>query len=414
MGDMPVRERLEICGAVDETVVAVVDLPDGPPRGHALIAHCFTCSKDTIAAARLARALVDAQIAVTRVDFSGLGDSAGDFADTTFSTNIEDLVLAADALRERGMAPTLLIGHSLGGAAALAAAEFVPEVRAVATIAAPDEVAAVQRHLADGLEAIARDGEAVVTLAGRPMCVRQSFVDDLAEHSLAERLDTLGRPVLFLHSPDDAQVGFDHAERLYAVAHQPKSLIALDGADHLLTTPGAAQRAGELIACWAQPYLDQAASASAQPAATLPAGVVAVRPNGRGTYGQDAAGGGHRWLIDEPSSVPGAADSGPNPYDLLLSALGACTAMTMRMYADRKGIALDDVEVVLSQERMHARDCADCEGDDGHVTRVERTVAIAGEMTDEQRAGLVRIADKCPVHRTLEGPITIVTTEVDR
>lgn len=408
--ELPIlRERIEIPGSADTPLVALIDRPDGPVRGHALLAHCFTCSKDTIAAARVARALAAAQIVVTRVDFTGLGESAGDFADTTFSSNIEDLVLTADALRERGMAPDLLVGHSLGGAAVLAAAEFIPEVRAVATIAAPEEPIAVERHLADGLEQMAREGEAVVMLAGRPMRIRQSFVDDLAEHSLADRVAALGVPLLLMHSPDDEQLGFDVAERLYAHARQPKSLIALDGADHLLTADGAAERAGRLIALWADQYLP----AAAEPASPLPAGAVSVRPNGLGAFGQDIAAGRHRWLADEPTTVRGALDTGPNPYDMLLAALGACTSMTMRMYADHKGFEVDDLQVVLSQRRMHADDCAECETAGGHLTRIERSISISGDLTPEQRAGLMRIADKCPVHRTLNEPITIVTYDAD-
>ncbi|WP_024795974.1 bifunctional alpha/beta hydrolase/OsmC family protein [Tomitella biformata] len=402
---MASRERITITGSTDARLAGIIDWPADPPRAIALLAHCFTCSKDTIAAARIAGGLATAGIAVLRIDFTGLGESEGEFADTTFSSNIEDLVLAADYLRERGHAPSLLIGHSLGGAAVLAAAEFIPELRAVATIAAPAELAPVRELFGAQAEVMAREGEAVVTLAGRPILVRQSFVEDLAEHSIAERVAELARPLLLLHAPEDNQVAFVDAERLYAAARQPKSLISLDGADHLLLRDGAATRVADLIAAWAEPYLDAGAVESLDP------GLVVVESNGRGKFGHTARAGQHSWLLDEPVNVPGAIDSGPNPYDLLLASLGGCTAMTMRMYADRKGLRLEDVSVSLRHKRIHARDCEDCESVDGHITRIDREITMTGDLTADERAALLRIADKCPVHRTLEAEITIHTAE---
>lgn len=411
------RERVALTGSAETELAGLLDWPAGPPRAFALFAHCFTCSKDTIAAARIARGLAAAGIAVLRIDFTGLGDSAGDFADTTFSTNIEDLVLAADFLRARGQAPALLIGHSLGGAAMLAAAEFIPEAVAVATIAAPAELSRARELFGAQAEAIARDGEATVMLAGRAMRVRQSFIDDLALHPIREHVARLGRPLLLLHAPEDGQVSFDDAEALYAEARQPKSLLALDGADHLLARAGAAARVAELISAWSAQYLPVAAVAEdpglavGPGVATVDPGLVIVESNGRGKFGHTARAGAHTWLLDEPVSVPGAIDSGPNPYDLLLASLGGCTAMTMRMYADRKGLALADVSISLRHQRIHARDCEDCESVDGHVTRIDRQITMTGDLDVEQRAALLRIADMCPVHRTLEAEIAIRTEE---
>ncbi len=403
---MTVSRRITLTGSTGDELVGMLDLPDGQVRAYAMFAHCFTCSKDTIAAARISRTLAEAGVAVLRLDFTGLGESGGDFAETSFSTNIEDLVLAADHLREHHQAPTLLVGHSFGGAAVIAAAEFVPEVRAVATVSAPSDVAEIARHLAPKAEQIAREGEAVVTLAGRPFPIRQQFIDDLTEHSIVDRVAGLGRALLLVHSPDDEQVGYGEARTLYEAAAEPKSLFSLEGADHLLTAPGAAERAGAMIGAWAQAYLPDPAPSG------LADGAVLVRPNGRGKFGQDVVTATHRLLADEPESVPGAVDSGPSPYDLLLAALGACTSMTMRMYADRKKWPLDDVEVLLSQKRMHARDCAECEQEDGQITRIERTIAISGDLDAEQRARLLEIADRCPVHRTLtDHPIVVVTEE---
>lgn len=251
----PTRERIFITGCDGQRLAGLLDLPAGEPRAFALLAHCFTCSKDTIAEARIARGLAAAGIGVLRVDFTGLGDSGGEFADTTFSSNIEDLVSAADYLRERGQAPGLLIGHSLGGAAVLAAAEFVPEARGVATINAPAGLAGVRELFRGQAAAIARDGEAVVMLAGRPMLVRRGFLEDLELHSIAEHASRLGRPLLVLHAPEDRQVPYAAAEALYAAAREPKTLSPLDGADHLLLRPGAAALVAERISEWSASFL---------------------------------------------------------------------------------------------------------------------------------------------------------------
>ncbi len=245
------RRRFRFTGALDASVAGILDVPDGPPRGTVLYAHCFTCSKDTIASARISRALVEAGFAAARIDFTGLGESGGDFRDTTFSTDLEDLVLAAEHLHGEGFAPDVLVGHSLGGATVLAAARCIPGVRAVATVAAPYSVAEVKRHLVDERERIERDGEADVPLAGRPMRITREFVRDLDRHDIAGSIAGLGMPVLLLHSPDDREVPFRDAQRLYAAACDPKRLVPLDGADHLLARRGAAVRAGGVIAEWA-------------------------------------------------------------------------------------------------------------------------------------------------------------------
>lgn len=257
---MPTRERFSFPGAVDAPVAGILDLPDGTPRGHALYAHCFTCTKDTIASARIARALVDAGIAVARIDFTGLGDSGGEFRDTSFSTNIENLVLAAEHLRSFDAAPDLLVGHSLGGAATLASAAYIPGVRAVATVAAPYTVTEVKRHFTAQREQIEREGEADVMLAGRPMCISRDFARDLDRHDIARSVAELGVPLLLVHAPGDREVPYADAEKLYAAAREPKKLIAIDGANHLLTRRGSATRAGEIIGAWAVQHLQEGAA----------------------------------------------------------------------------------------------------------------------------------------------------------
>lgn len=380
-------------------LAGLLETPVNPPIAYALFAHCFTCGKNVAAASRISRALVAQGIAVLRFDFTGLGNSDGDFANTDFSSNIDDLVAAADALGERG--PQLLIGHSLGGAAVLAAAHRIPSATAVATIGAPAEPGHVKHLFAGRLEDIARDGRAQVTLAGRPFTIAKSFVDDLAAQPTSERVRTLNRALLIMHAPLDELVAIDEARKIYQGAKHPKSFIALDGADHLLTRPRDAEYAARTIAAWASHYLP------ALPTGDLEHGHVRVETAGK--YTQSVTMGHHHLVADEPLSV-GGADLGGSPYDLLLASLGACTSMTLSMYAGRKQWPLEKVTVDLVHERIHAKDCETCEEKDGKVERITRTIRVRGPLDEEQRKRLLEIADKCPVHRTLEARPHVVTT----
>lgn len=404
-------EKLEFPGSQEALLAARLDLPDEPPRAYALFAHCFTCSKDVIAASRISRALTGFGIAVLRFDFTGLGQSDGDFSNTNFSSNIEDLVYAADYLRENYSAPSLLIGHSLGGAAVLAAAHSVPEVRAVATIAAPADPDHVAHLLRASTAEIQEHGEAEVTLAGRTFQIRRQFLDDIAAQPQAERIRTLDAALLVMHSPVDAIVDVDNARIIYEAARHPKSFIALDGADHLLTNPDDAIFAATMLATWASRFAFDPlpARAAAQKQADPTEGLVVVSENGDGSYGQDVRIGQHRLTADEPKPV--GKDTGPAPYDYLLAGLGACTSMTLRMYAERKKWPLDKVTVTLKHSRVHAKDCADCETTTGQVDRIQRVIRIEGDLDDSQRQRLLEIADKCPVHRTLHSEIIIDTEE---
>lgn len=399
--------RVEFPGSHGAPLAARLDLPEGAPRAHALFAHCFTCNKDVVAAARVARALTAHGIAVLRFDFTGLGGSGGDFGNTGFSSNVGDLVRAADHLREHHVAPTLLIGHSLGGAAVLAAAHLVPEVRAVATIAAPADPEHVLRLIEHGRAEIEEKGEADVTLAGRTFCIRKQFLDDITAQPQAERIAGLGAALLVMHSPTDDLVGVENARRIFDTARHPKSFIALDGADHLLTDRSDAEFAATILANWATRY-----ALDPTPASTLgEGGVVVVAENGDGPFGQTITAGRHALIADEPAPI--GQDSGPNPYDLVLAGLGACTSMTVRMYAERKGWPLEQVTVELRHSRVHAVDCAECETRSGRLDRVDRTIRFAGDLDDDRRRRLLEIADKCPVHRTLQSEVQIVTREAD-
>jgi uncharacterized OsmC-like protein/fermentation-respiration switch protein FrsA (DUF1100 family) len=406
-------ERFQFPGSGGHMLAAALDLPDGETRVVALFAHCFTCGKDVLAARRIAAALAAHGIATLRFDFTGLGASEGEFANTTFSSNVEDLVKAADHLRAVLRAPAILIGHSLGGAAILAAAGRIPEAKAVVTIAAPSDPAHVTQMFADHVDAIRDRGEVEVQLAGRPFRIRRELLDDVAEHRLLPAIAGLHKALLVMHAPADDTVSVDNATRIFVAAHHPKSFVSLDHADHLLSNRQDAVYVAEVIAAWAARYLDPPAPAPAPvadlPEAPHPVVVVETRHN---KFQQQITAGPHRLIADEPR-VAGGGDTGPGPYDLLLGALGACTAMTMRLYADRKALPVDRITVTLNHRKIHARDCADCETTEGMIDQIDRVIAIDGVLDAETRTRLMEIADKCPVHRTLTSEIRIVTTAAE-
>lgn len=398
-------ERFDFPNARGETLAALLNLPDGEPAATALFAHCFTCGKDNLAASRIAERLTDAGIAVLRFDFTGLGSSAGEFANTHFSSNIGDLVAAANRLREIGRAPGILIGHSLGGAAMLAAAHDIPDARAVVTIAAPYDPSHVLNLFRDRLDEIRAQGEIEVTLAGRTIRVRREFLDDIAQHTLRDRIAGLRKALLVFHAPTDSYVGIENATKIFLAAKHPKSFISLDDADHLLTKRRDALYVADVIAAWASRYLDAPEAASAE--ASVP-NLVTVRETRAGKFQQDITVGRHHLTADEPVDA-GGLDSGPGPYDFLLAALGACTAMTVRLYADGKKLPLDRVTVRLSHEKIYATDCAECETKDGKIDRIERAITLEGALDDAQRQRLIEIAEKCPVHRTLHSEVNVRT-----
>ncbi|MFN2318948.1 MAG: alpha/beta fold hydrolase [Dermatophilaceae bacterium] len=394
-------------GALGQPIAAVMELPAGRPRAVALMAHCFTCSSSSHATARISGALAERGYAVLRFDFTGLGQSGGDFADTTFTTNIEDLLAAAQWLRGTYGAPRLLVGHSLGGAAVIAAAGSMPSVRGVVTIGAPACPDHVLHLFAEPVDSGA--DRIRVDIGGRPFDVGRAFLDDIAQQPQLERLARLIRPLLVLHSPVDTIVGIDNARRVFDAARHPKSFVALDGADHLLSRREDAAFAADIIAAWAArhvpPEIPEVESLVEGPAE----GEVVVEEAAPPGYSHTARTARHTWMLDEPVSV-GGTDQGPNPYDMLLAALGGCTSMTMRMYAARKGWDYGATGVTLRHSRVHALDCAECESAEGMVDRIEREIHLDPALDPDQREALLRIADRCPVHRTLTGEVTIVTT----
>ncbi|WP_372762239.1 alpha/beta fold hydrolase [Pseudoalteromonas sp.] len=385
------------------TLAGQLELPAGEIKFYALFAHCFTCGKDIAAATRISRALTQQGIAVLRFDFTGLGNSDGDFANSNFSSNIQDLIAAADHLRAEFAAPQLLIGHSLGGAAVLAAADKIPEVSAIATIGAPSDAQHVTHNFQAHLDEINSAGEAKVCLAGREFTIKKQFVDDIAKYDKSH-ISKLKRALLVMHSPMDETVNISEAEKIYAAAKHPKSFISLDNANHLLTNKDDADYAAQIIAAWANRYVDYDTS---QYTAQLTNGMVLVEEKDH-VFTQHISTKEHSWLADEPHAM-GGSNLGPDPYQHLLAALGACTAMTLRMYASRKKLPLEHVKVELD----HTRDYQGTPEQPEQVEAITRYITLTGDLTPEQRTRLLEIANKCPVHKTLHNNPLVVTELVE-
>jgi uncharacterized OsmC-like protein/alpha/beta superfamily hydrolase len=435
MPAMP-REHVSFPGALGAPLVGRLESPDGGPVAYALFAHCFTCSKDLKSAGAICRELTARGIAVLRFDFTGVGESGGEFAATNFSSNVGDLVAAADFLRATRQAPALLVGHSLGGTAMLAAAPRIPEATAVATIGAPSDTAHLLHKLEPRLPGDRREID--LDLGGpRPVRISRQLLDDLAGDHLRGVMAHLDKALLLFHSPVDRVVGIDHAERLFLEARHPKSFVSLDTADHLLSEPRDAAHCGRVLAAWAGRYLAAAAGAAAAGTAAGEAGAgaaeraesagAAERAERTGAAGpapgevevsgsagalrQEVRAGRHRFAVDEPVAE-GGGDTGPTPYGLLLAALGSCTGITLRLYADRKQLPLESTRVRLRHSRVHARDCAGCEESaTAKLERIDREIELHGPLSPEQQARLLAIADRCPVHRTLSSRIEIVTRQ---
>ena len=399
-------EKFDFFNARGQRLAGLLDRPPGEARATALFAHCFTCGKDLSGARRIAKGLTGLGIAVLRFDFTGLGASEGEFSDTTFSSNVADLVAAADELRKVKQAPAILIGHSLGGAAVLAAAAQVEESRAVVTIGAPSDAAHVTGLFKSGRPDTDARGDIEVSIGGRPFRIGRGFLADVAEQELGRHIAALRKALLIFHSPTDEIVGIENASRIFTAARHPKSFVSLAGADHLLSRQSDAAYVANVIAAWAERYLDMAPAAGQ----TEEAGLVTVRETGEGHLQQEVTAGTHRILADEPVAA-GGGDSGPNPYDFLLAALGACTSMTLRLYAEHKQLPLDRVTVRLRHGRIYAADCETCETKEGKIDQIERAITLEGTLDVSQRARLLEIADKCPVHRTLTSEVVIKTTE---
>lgn len=401
-------QKVRFHNQLGQELVGQLELPlNRHPHNTVLFAHCFTCGKSLTAIRLLSQALADQGFAVLRFDFTGLGESAGEFADTTFSNNVLDLVCAANYLDQQGLTPTVIVGHSLGGAAAILAATQIESVRAVATVGAPAEPHHVQHLFANELSTIEQEGASEVNLAGRKFVIKQEFVDDLHKQNMAEVVHGLRKPLLIMHAPQDTTVGIENAEKLYRAALHPKSFVSLDQADHLLMRSADARYVGQVIAGWAQRYVDTEVADKLESDHQVVASLSAE--DGFTTH---IRAGKHNLMADEPASV-GGNDFGPSPYELLSSSLAACTVMTLHMYARHKKLDLQRVEVHINHQKDYIQDCEECLADGrtgtGKIDQFVRELRLIGNLTDEQRQRLVEIADKCPVHKTLHNPVHITT-----
>lgn len=398
--------RLNFAGHSGASLSARLDLPNGPVRAYALFAHCFTCSKDLGAVRSIATELARSGIALLRFDFTGLGSSEGEFSSTNFSSNVADIVSAAEYLRCHFEAPSVLIGHSLGGAAVLSASKRIPETRAVVTIGAPANASHVLKHLSSDLAKIESNGEADVRIGERTFKISKQFVEDVCREPLTQDIASLRKPLLIMHAPRDEIVGIENATEIFLAAKHPKSFISLDTADHLLSDQADAAFAAQAMAGWLSRYLP-----ADVPQEDDVHGRVRAMETGEGRFQNMVRAGRHRLFADEPEKM-GGLDSGPTPYDFLSIALGACTSMTLRLYAGHKNIPLGRVSVDVSHDKIHAVDCADCASDPSpgpKIDRFTRTISVDGEVTEEFRAKIIEIANKCPVHRTLESSSVVVT-----
>ncbi len=396
-------ERFEFTGSGGQKLSARMHLPAVDPIACAVFAHCFTCSKDSRAATHISSALAEKGIATLRFDFTGLGESEGEFDGTTFSHNVDDIIAAAKALRQAYRAPALLIGHSLGGTAVLAAAEQIPEVVGVATIGAPFEPKHVARLFDASLEEIESTGQADVNLGGRRFTIRKSFLEDLEKHCNAERIGSLKKALVVFHSPQDNVVAIDNARLIFQAARHPKSFISLDGADHLLGRPTDSRYVADLLAAWASRYLQEQPAKEISEVTAEGEVVVEGRTTG---FLQRIQARNLTFAADEPLDK-GGTNLGPTPYELLLAGLGACTSMTLKMYAGRKEWPLEAVRVTLRHDRIHAKDCEDCDKDTGMIDVIAKELELEGDLSEEQRERLLDISQRCPVHRTLLNEINI-------
>lgn len=401
-------QKVEFTSPAGDVLAGVLEIPEGAPKAWAIFAHCFTCSKKSLAASRVSRGLAENGIGVLRFDFTGLGDSSGEFSTSGFSANVADLKAAAQWMSANGRSVNLMIGHSLGGAATIVAAKDIESVGAVVAIGAPSDAQHVIEQFRQHVPEIEANGHAQVNLGGRPFTLSKAFLDDLHDSSVIKSVASLKKPLLILHAPGDEVVGIDNATNLFVQAKHPKSFVSLDQADHLLTGRDDAAFVVDVIRGWSARYTGGSAEAKVS---SPQANKVIVQETGEnGPYQNEVLIGGRRYFADEPVNL-GGADTGPDPYAWVAAGLGACTSITMRMYANRKKWPVERLSVAVDHEKRHAEDCVDC-GPGDKIDVFTRSIEISGHLDDEQRARMLEIADRCPVHRTLENGAKVETRYV--
>ncbi|MCG2419009.1 alpha/beta fold hydrolase [Aequorivita sp. F47161] len=398
-------EKVSFTNKDEEQLAGRLELPlDQKPHNFAIFAHCFTCTKNLIAVKNISRSLTAAGFAVLRFDFTGLGESEGDFENTNFSGNVDDLIEAANFLTKNYIAPTLIIGHSLGGAAAIFAADKIPSIKAVAVINSPSDPSHVRNLLRDSAQEIAKNGKAKVNLGGVDFTIKKQFLDDLENKSLKTIVGSFRKALLILHSPQDKTVGIKNAEDLYIAAHHPKSFISLDSVDHLLSKKEDSSYVGQVIAGWAARYVSIPSKEELKSKSK-----VAASLDNDTMFTTQLKLGDHNMLADEPKTF-GGNNFGPSPYELLSAGLAACTVMTIQMYARRKKWEVENVTCHIDYSKDHAVDCEHCEDDSAKIDTFKRKLTLKGNLSEEQKTRLLEIADRCPVHKTLHSKTQIITT----
>jgi uncharacterized OsmC-like protein/alpha/beta superfamily hydrolase len=384
-----------------ETLEGVMDLPFTESiYAYAVFAHCFTCGKNLFAASQISRSLALKGIAVLRFDFTGVGESEGAFEDTNFTTNVTDIEDAAKYLEENYEAPSLAIGHSLGGAAVLFSAQKIPSIEAIVTIAAPSSPDHIVHLFRNSKEEINKEGQATMMIGGREVTIKKQFIEDVKSLSMQDLLRDLHKPILIMHSPSDSVVAINNAAEIYTSANHPKSFVSIDGADHLVKKQKDAEYVSSIIASWATRYLEPKATAQSE------SQVDAWLNNDKFTT--EVVARNHSLIVDEPLGA-GGNDLGPTPYELLSAALATCTAMTLKMYAERKKWELGGLKVMVAHGRNHAEDCKQCEDDSKLLENFKRTIVFDDAVDAEQQKRLLQIADRCPVHKTLSSKSKIDT-----
>ena len=400
---MTTRKKITFENAAGIQLAAAIELPVKPIKYYALFAHCFSCGKDIVAASRISRSLASIGIAVLRFDFTGIGNSDGDFKNTNFSSNIEDILAATNYLREHYEAPQLLIGHSLGGTAVLNAASDVPECKAVVSIGSPATADHILEQFPEERKQLENEQEVSVNVGGKPFKIKRQFVADVEAQSTTDKISQLRKALLVFHSPVDNIVPIDEATRIFVAAKHPKSFITLDKADHLLSNAQDSEYVANTIAAWAVRYVNRDEKETQK----VNKGEILIG-EGNHKFLREVASDDHTWLSDEPNAF-GGDNLGPDPYEQLLSSLGTCTSMTLRMYANHKGWPVDDIKVELKHSREHEKDCEAPDKANCKIEVIEKTLTIEGDLDEQQTSRLLEVADRCPVHKTLLGNLKITT-----
>lgn len=404
------NHKLEITNDKGYRLNAFLELPPNRrPAYFAIFAHCFTCNNNLNAVRHISTALTVHGVGVVRFDFTGLGKSEGTFAESHFSSNVADLVAVYRYMDSHFEAPALMVGHSLGGAAVLAAADRLPALKAVATIGAPSSIDHVKKHfdLIKGEEN--GDADYEVHIGGRPFLINNTFLEEMEKTDLLAIVKRLHKPVLFLHSPGDQIVGIENAQHLYEHAVHPKSFVSLDHADHLLSKKADSIYTADMIAAWSARYMPVEENIMLN---NYGEQIVAYLDLGQSKFTTNLQTPRHAFIADEPLEA-GGENMGPSPYDYLSAALAACTTMTVRLYAERKAWDLQEVFVYITYTHKHEDDMKDGTITPGHLEVFSKKLRFVGNLDEVQKERLKEIAAKCPVHQTLSLPAHIETSLID-